>query len=90
MARSAPELASAFGQALALRQLLELADGFDFVAASIQDVNGGGLLEVLAWMEISPMFFGVQNAYDAFQMTLLANAVASTGGQLLRIDDVAC
>jgi hypothetical protein len=89
MTSSAPQLAAAPRCALALRQLLKLADSFGFVAVLIQYVNGDGPLKILAWMEIPPAFSGVQNAHGSFQMTLLADAVSSSGGQFPRINDIA-
>src|SRR5712691_6312555 len=46
MTSSAPQLAATPGGALALRQLLNLADGLGLVAILIQYVNGDGALEM--------------------------------------------
>jgi len=68
--------------------LLDLADGLHFFAILVEYIGGRYLLDVLARMKVPPAFSRVQNSSLTLQMTLLADAVARTVGQLCRIYDI--
>jgi len=88
VAGSAPQLAAAGSDAFAERQLFGLFHGFQLLIVFGEQVSNGSAFQLFARMKIPPGFPGIQQAVFAFQMALLADAVAGARRKLGRVNNI--
>ena len=88
VAATTPQLAVAAARAFALRKFLDLRNGTLLRVRLAEEIRDQGLFERLAGAVIVQGLTGIENSRFAFEVALLADAVASRAGECGGIDDV--